>query len=137
MRAGLKRLDDPGTSTSVEAPRAADIRQLEVGELLVDLRSHEVRRDGTPVHLSPTEYKLLVALASRPGEALDYTHLAQLGLGYETEAWEAKELVKRHIFAMRHKIERDPASPRYILNVRGVGYRLASPIGNQPVQAFY
>ena len=66
-------------------------------------------------------------MAYHPGEAVDYATLVESGLGYEAEPWEAKELVKRHIFAMRHKLEPDPTAPRYILNVRGVGYRLSAP----------
>lgn len=127
IRAGLERLDGTAESQTSEAPSTADTRQLEIGDLHIDLRSHQVRRDGTPVHLSPSEFRLLVALASRPGEAVDYAALVQLSLGYEAELWEAKELIKRHIFALRHKIEPNPASPCYVLNVRGVGYRLASP----------
>jgi two-component system response regulator MtrA len=116
------------TETADEAPLSpAEIRSVEIGDLHIDLGSHEVFRDGTAVHLSPTEFRLLVALTSRPGEVFDYTTLLQVGLGYEAELWEAKELLKRHISAMRHKIEPDPAAPRYLLNVRGVGYRLAAP----------
>ena len=44
----------------------------------------------------------------------------------DAEPWEAKELIKRHIFSLRKKIEPEPSSPRYILNVRGIGYRLAA-----------
>ncbi len=47
-----------------------------------------------------------------------------MALGYEAEPWEAKELIKRHVFTLRQKIETDPTIPDYILNVRGVGYRL-------------
>ena len=60
------------------------------------------------------------------GPNVDYPTLARLSLGYDTTLWEAKELIKRHVSAIRRKIEPDPASPRYILNVRGVGYRLAA-----------
>jgi DNA-binding response OmpR family regulator len=127
LRVGLSRLEDPAAVHAADAPGSVEARQLLVGDLHIDLGSHEVRRDGTLVHLSPSEFKLLVTLASRPGEAIDYATLVESGLGYEAELWEAKELVKRHIFAMRHKIEPDPTAPRYILNVRGVGYRLSAP----------
>jgi DNA-binding response OmpR family regulator len=91
------------------------------------LRAHEVRPDGVPVGLSPTEFKLLVALACRPGEAIDYGDLVVESMGYEAEPWEAKELIKRHVYALRHKIEPDSAAPEYVVNVHGVGYRLAAP----------
>ncbi len=68
-----------------------------------------------------------MALASHPNDVVDYVTLAQLSLGYEPSLWEAKELIKRHVSAVRHKIEPDPTAPRYLLNVRGVGYRLTAP----------
>lgn len=126
LRTGLNRLDGLTTEPISEIQPSTDVGSLQIGGLHIDLRSHEVHRDDQPIHLSPTEFKLLVTLTSRPGEVFDYTTLARLSLGYESEPWEAKELLKRHVFAMRHKIEPDPASPRYLLNVRGVGYRLAS-----------
>jgi two-component system response regulator MtrA len=127
MRSGLKLLDGAGDEAVVEAPTNGDTHRLAVGDLHIDLRAHEVRRDGIPVGLSPTEFKLLVALASRPGEAIDYGDLVQESMGYEAEPWEAKELIKRHVYALRHKIETDPAAPEYVVNVRGIGYRLAAP----------
>ncbi len=126
MRVSLELLDGGRDEGAVEAPGLDEPRRLDVGGLHIDLRAHEVRRDGIPVGLSPTEFKLLVALATRPGEAIDYGDLVQESMGYEAESWEAKELIKRHVYALRHKIETDPAAPQYILNVRGIGYRLAS-----------
>ncbi len=128
MRVGLKLLDSGHGEGAVEAPGIDETRRLDVGDLHIDLRAHEVRRDGVPVGLSPTEFKLLVALATRPGEVIDYGKLVQDSMGYEAEPWEAKELIKRHVYALRHKIEANPAAPQYILNVRGIGYRLASPV---------
>ena len=128
MRVGLKLLDSGHGESAVEAPNIDETHRLDVGDLHIDLRAHEVRRDGVPVGLSPTEFKLLVALATRQGEAIDYGKLVQDSMGYEAEPWEATELIKRHVYALRHKIEANPAVPQYILNVRGIGYRLASPV---------
>ena len=86
----------------------------------------QVRRGDKIISLSPTEFQLLATLAGRAGEVIDYMTLVQMSLDYEAEPWEAKELIKRHIFTLRKKLEPEPSSPRYILNVRGVGYRLAS-----------
>lgn len=126
MRSSLARMDDVAGDASSGSTASSGNRLFKFGGLHIDPRAHEVYRDGTVVHLSPTEFKLLVALASRPDEVVDYTTLARLSLGYDTTLWEAKELLKRHVSAMRRKIEADPASPRYLLNVRGVGYRLAA-----------
>lgn len=99
---------------------------LQLGDVLIDFQAHEVCRDGKTIPLTPSEYKILIALAAHEGETIDYASLVQLGLGYEIDPVEAKELVKRHIFTLRQKIGPDFRTPRYILNVRGYGYRLVS-----------
>jgi DNA-binding response OmpR family regulator len=132
MRGALQRLDglagrgeQAATMPATEAPRERD--ELTVGDLRIDLAAHEALRGDEPLSLTPTEYRLLLVLARRQGEAIDYVTLAQLVLEYEAELWEAKELIKRHVFALRQKIEPDPARPAYVVNVRGVGYRLDDP----------
>jgi len=134
LRTGLQRMEAlPATSASSpagpESPTAGQTqrRRYLVGDLLIDLQSYEVRQGDRSISLTPTEFQLLVTLAERAGEVIDYISLVQLALEYEAESWEAKELIKRHIFGLRQKIEPEPSSPRYILNVRGVGYRLVSP----------
>jgi len=127
LRAGLADLDEGVAGQHPAPPTSSELRSLDVGRLHLNFSTYELDRDGIPIHLSPTEFKLLTILASHLDEVIDYTTLAHLSLGYEPELWEAKELVKRHVLAIRRKIEVDPATPRYIINVRGVGYRLASP----------
>ena len=102
-------------------------RTITAGDLHIDLAAYEVRRGEQPISLTRSEFQLLVSLASRPGEAIDYVTLVQMTLEYEAEPWEAKELIKRHVFSLRQKIEPEPSSPRTILNVRGIGYRLVVP----------
>jgi DNA-binding response OmpR family regulator len=119
-------MDDPPDDAANDSLASAGRRPLVIGDLYLDLRAHELFQSGRAIHLSPTEFKLLAVLASRPNEVVDYPTLARLSLGYDTTLWEAKELIKRHVSAIRRKIEPDPVSPHYILNVRGVGYRLAA-----------
>ena len=97
------------------------------GDIRIDRQAYEVQKGDKLLSLTPSEFSLLVVLAENLNQVVDYLTLVRLGLGYDAQPWEAKELVKRHIFSLRQKIESDPASPRYILNVRGVGYRLAVP----------
>ncbi len=126
LRLGLQRLGELPGSHQLGA-REEEVRELAVGGLTINLQSHQVHRDDEAISLTPTEFNLLVTMAKRAGEVIDYVALVAASLAYEAEPWEAKELIKRHIFTLRHKIEPDPKSPQYILNVRGVGYRLANP----------
>lgn len=113
-------------SQSTTRPETDEERFLRARDLVIDLHAYEVRRDGEPISLTPSEFQLLVALARRAGQVIDYVTLVRQSLDYEAESWEAKELIKRHVFSLRQKIEPEPSAPCYVLNVRGVGYRLAS-----------
>jgi DNA-binding response OmpR family regulator len=128
LRSGLDRLDgvQNGGAPRLKQPPVAGL--VEFGDLGIDLGARQVVRGGRPVHLSPSEFNVLAVLATRQGDVVDYETLTQLSLGYEVEPWEARELIKRHVFAIRQKIEPKPGSPRYLLNIRGVGYRLAGQV---------
>ncbi|RME40576.1 MAG: DNA-binding response regulator [Caldilineae bacterium] len=98
-------------------------RILQVGGLQMDLGRHEVTRDGTPVDLTPTEFKLLRMLMENPGYAFTRSELIEQGLGYEYEGME--RTLDSHIKNLRKKIEPDPKHPAYIQTVYGVGYRFS------------
>ena len=125
LRTSMERLGElPETVKPAGDERAR--RQLKIGDLISDPQSHQVWRDGQPISLTPSEFQLLLTLSERSGQVIEYVMLVQLSLDYVAEHWEAKELIKRHIFSLRQKIEPEPSTPIYILNVRGVGYRTAS-----------
>jgi DNA-binding response OmpR family regulator len=95
----------------------------EVGDLRIDRAGHVVTRGGEQLQLTPTEYRLLVELADNPGIALDRAALLETVWGY---GWAGdSRLVDVHVQRLRSKIEDDPANPRVVLTVRGVGYKLA------------
>lgn len=123
VRDGLAQVE-AAPVTPVPPPDAAN-GPIKVGNVTIDCRAHEVTRADERIDLTPSEYNLLVALASRPGEVIDYVNLVRQTLDVAAEDWEAKELIKRHVFTLRQKLEPDPSQPRYVLNVRGVGYRFA------------
>jgi len=128
LKTGLQRLEElPAEPQPSSVASPSQQRELTAGDLVIDTQAYLVRRGDHPISLTPTEFQLLVTLARRPGEVIDYVTLVQLSLEYEAEPWEAKELIKRHVFSLRQKIEPEPSNPRYILNVRGIGYRLTSP----------
>lgn len=126
LRSSLFKLGElPATSRPhVQAEREG---LMVIGDLRIDARAHEVRRGDRLIPLTPSEFQLLVTLANHQGRVLEYVKLVQTVLDYDAEPWEAKELIKRHVFSLRKKIEPEPSAPVYILNVRGVGYRLSAP----------
>ena len=96
-------------------------RKLTSGDLTIDFDQHKVTVDGNAVELSPTEFRLLETLARQTHRTLPTEQLVIQVWG-ETYAGEV-EHVKRYIWALRKKIERDPGDPRHILTERGYGYR--------------
>ena len=82
-----------------------------------------VLRDGEPVALTRTEFRLLAELAVAEGRILSREDLLDKvwGYGYFGDS----RIVDVHIRRLRTKVERDPASPRYVVTARGLGYRLA------------
>jgi DNA-binding response OmpR family regulator len=125
LQAGLERLHMlPATPPFSQPSPLVATAILRAGDLVIDRAAYEVRFRGHPIALTPAEYRVLLALAERAGAAVDYITLVREGLEYDAEAWEAKELIKRHIYTLRQKIEPNTDQPQIIINVRGVGYRL-------------
>lgn len=126
LRSGLQRLAQlPAAGPAGGEDTAVVTPIVSFGDLRIDQQAHEVTCTGHPISLTPSEYNLLLVLATRPGEVMTYVDLVRDALHYQAEVWEAKELIKRHVFTLRQKIEPDTSNPRYIFNVRGVGYRFA------------
>ncbi len=92
------------------------------GEVELDLDKGEVRRAGQPVDVTLTEFKLLTAFAKNPGRVLGRQQLLDAAWGPGIVL--SDRAVDNHIVNLRRKIEPDPAEPRYLVSVRGLGYRL-------------
>jgi DNA-binding response OmpR family regulator len=92
------------------------------GMLLIDEARREVLLEGNPVDLTPTEWGLLIALATTPGRVYSRFELINRTRGYEFEGYE--RTIDSHVKNLRRKIEPDPGSPRIIETVLGAGYRL-------------
>ena len=103
-------------------------RGITVGALQMDTWRQEATLAGRTLPLTPTEFRVLLCLAEHAGTMLPYAHLVRCAQGYDADELEAGELIKPHIHHLRQKLEPDPTTPRYILNVRGKGY-LLSPVG--------
>ena len=108
-RARMSRHETPG------AP-------LRLGALTVDVARRTVVRDGAPVHLTPTEWQLLLALLRRPGRTVTHRQLFR-------EVWndsygDMQQYLRVYVAHLRKKIESDPYAPRHLITEPGVGYRL-------------
>jgi two-component system KDP operon response regulator KdpE len=89
--------------------------------LKIDFDRREIWLDGKLVRLRPTEYRLLYHLVQNAGWVVSHDQLLQKVWGYEYR--DEPHYVRLYINYLRQKLEQDPASPRYILTERGVGYR--------------
>jgi DNA-binding response OmpR family regulator len=97
---------------------------LRIGDLELDLAAHDARIDGVRVHLTPSEFKLVALLASDPGRAFSRAELVRHL--WQTEYTGGERAVDAHVVNLRRKLEHDPAEPRRLVTVRGVGYALST-----------
>jgi DNA-binding response OmpR family regulator len=93
----------------------------EQGVLTLDGHRYEVKKKGASIDLTPTEFKVLFALASSPGKVFSRDQLVEKALGYQFEGYERS--IDAHIKNIRQKIEDNPKDPQFILTVYGVGYK--------------
>lgn len=93
------------------------------GLLTIDGRSYEVKKKGTSIILTPTEFKIISVLAGSPGKVFTRGELVEKALGYEFEGYERS--IDAHIKNIRQKIEDNPKNPLFISTVYGVGYKFS------------
>ena len=110
IRALLRRAAEPAKET------------FRLGDVEIDFARGELRRHGTPVELTPVEFKLLEVFVRNRGRVLSRERLIQDAWGGTTFVTE--RAVDGHIVCLRRKIEDDPARPTHLVSVRGLGYRL-------------
>jgi DNA-binding response OmpR family regulator len=91
------------------------------GDLTIDPSRFEVKKKGSPVILTPTEFKLLQHLAEHPGQVFTRLQLVNVILGYDFEGYD--RTIDAHIKNIRHKIKDDQRNPEYLKTVYGVGYK--------------
>jgi two-component system, OmpR family, alkaline phosphatase synthesis response regulator PhoP len=107
---------------------AAPSRVIQVGDIVIDLDRHQVQVESQTVHLTPTEFGLLRALAEQPGHALTRQEMIERGLGYNYEGLD--RTVDSHVKNLRRRLDEAGGAAHYIETVFGVGYRLAA--GDRP-----
>ena len=114
LRVALRHTTQAGTSASDPV--------FSTGSLHVDLARRHVRIDDREIHLTPIEYKLLTTLIQHAGKVVTHQMLLRevWGPGYVSET----AYLRVYVGQLRHKLEADPARPRYVTTEPGVGYRL-------------
>ncbi len=95
--------------------------ELRVGDVVVDFRRYEASKGGAALKMTPKEFDVLRVLAARAGEVMSRNELLNEVWGYETSP--TTRTVDNHVASLRAKLETDPAVPRHLLTVHGVGYK--------------
>lgn len=90
-------------------------------EITINLSTYEAWLNAEILNLTPTEYKILVTLARKPGRVYSRLQLMNSAMGEEYVNYERS--IDTHVSNLRKKIEKDPAHPKYIHTVYGIGYR--------------
>jgi DNA-binding response OmpR family regulator len=104
---------------------ASDDASIQVGDLHIYPEKHKVVRAGERIDLTAKEFDLLLVFAEHPGRAFSRGELLERVWGSQFDGYD--HTVNTHINRLRNKVEPEPARPRYICTVWGVGYRFAEP----------
>jgi DNA-binding response OmpR family regulator len=110
--------------TRMPPPAKEPILRYGNGDLIINTATRVVLAQGHEIELTPTEYRLLVYMAERPGRVLTIGQIYETVWSMETNAMLTN--VKWYIWRLRKKIEPDPGRPRFILTEPGAGYRFAA-----------
>lgn len=93
-------------------------------DLEIDLNSYTVKKSGEIVNLTPNEFKLLCTIIKYPNKTFTREELIEIAFGAEFDGFE--RTIDSHIKNLRSKIEDDSTNPKYIITVRGIGYKFGS-----------
>ena len=104
---------------------SAESKLIFFGDLTIDILRATVARNDTVINLTPTEYRLFVHMTKNPGQVFSRSQLVASIRGYETDEISDSQTITVYIRRLREKLEYDPAHPKLILTVPGIGYRLS------------
>ena len=125
VKANIRRMSMAPAAPAAPAPEPQQAqRRLELGRVCVDLERATVYKDGQPLELTQREYDLICFLASQPGKVFSREALMEHVWNYEGYVGDVRA-VDVAIRRLREKIEDDPASPKFIVTKRGMGYYFA------------
>lgn len=124
IRAMLRRPRAVGAPVPISGEAGEEARPRMFGPLSIDVAGRQVTLDGEPITLTRTEFDILAALSSRPGVVWSRRQLINTVWG---EPWVGNDhLVDVHVGHVRRKLGDNPAAPRFVVTVRGVGYRMGT-----------
>lgn len=109
---------------------SAESKLIFIGDLTIDILRATVTRNNNVINLTPTEYRLFVHMAKHPGQVISRSQLVASIRGYETDEISDSQTITVYMRRLREKLEYDPAKPKLILTVPGIGYRLSANPGN-------
>ena len=119
IKSVLRRVCD-----EIESKDRFSQEQIVRGNLRISPEEYEAYIDGEKANLTPTEFKILMALARKPGRVFSRLQLMSVAMGEEYINYERS--IDTHVSNLRKKIEEDPANPKHVLTVYGIGYRFGT-----------
>ena len=111
-------------TTPPPSPKNDSSRYISRGPFIIDLQTRKVENRNGALDLPPATFEYFLVLFRHAPEIVKYQTLENEAQGYPVEFTEARELSRWHIHVIRQIIEIDPRNPKYLLNVRGIGYQL-------------
>jgi two-component system response regulator RegX3 len=117
---------DPASSLGSLGSLGSEV--LAVGDVILDERAHAVKVRGELINLPGKEYEVLRVLLGFAGQAISRERIIELVWG--TDIGRGRRNLHTHVKRLRHRIERDPANPEYIITIHGYGWRFAAPSNN-------
>ncbi len=126
LRQAIQEASERRRKRALPQPRDERQQVLRHGPFCIDLSRHLATLDDEPLDLTTREFKLLAHLMRNANRVIGPKELVQVVQGYECDSlYEARDIIKWYVHRLRRKVEADPSNPRYVTNVRGVGYRFA------------
>jgi DNA-binding response OmpR family regulator len=119
-----------GGSAIAPAPVQAPVTTMQLGPLTIFPGRYQIQVGDKQLSLTPTEFDLLLYLAAHRGRVVPCYELVREVRGYTVDEAEAREVIRPHISNLRRKLDKAGQDPDLIVNVRGIGYRLSEPNGN-------
>jgi DNA-binding response OmpR family regulator len=126
-----EKITTPGPAVPVSPlptdpePALIETRFLQQGDLIVDMSQHVITLDGHLLELSPTEFDVLAYLVSEAPRVISPQELVREVQGYTSEAWEARDTVRQHIYHIRQKLQKATGRTDIVRTVRGIGYTVS------------